>query len=224
MAGLEKATITDTVSGLRVPVLFNPEEYTVNRELTYAQVAVPGLSAPIVQFVHGNAQTLEMELLVDSYEASGQAAAGSDVRALTQKVVGLMDIAPSLHAPPPLIFSWGSLSFTCVLARCVQRFVLFRTDGIPVRARLQVTFNEFRNVEMEAREVKRETADYTKTHIVMEGESLPTIAFAAYGDATRWRPIALRNHVDDPRTLQVGRRLAIPRLPYRDPDSGEVYP
>jgi nucleoid-associated protein YgaU len=219
---LEKATLTDTVSGDKVAVLFNPEEYTVNRDLTYAQMAVPGLSAPVVQFVHGNAQTLEMELLVDSYETNDQVAAGSDVRVLTQKVVSLMDIAPTLHAPPPLIFSWGSLTFTCVLQKCSQRFVLFRADGVPVRARLQMTFSEFRNVEMEAREIKRETADYTKTHLVLEGETLPSIAFKVYGDAERWRPIALRSGIDDPSSLVIGQRLAVPRLPFRDPETGAL--
>jgi nucleoid-associated protein YgaU len=219
---LEKATLTNTVSGEKVAVLFNPEEYTVNRDLTYAQMAVPGLSAPVVQFVHGNAQTLEMELLVDSYETNDQVAAGSDVRVLTQKVVSLMDIAPTLHAPPPLIFSWGSLTFTCVLQKCSQRFVLFRADGVPVRARLQMTFSEFRNVEMEAREIKRETADYTKTHLVLEGETLPSIAFKVYGDAERWRPIALRSGIDDPSSLVIGQRLAVPRLPFRDPETGAL--
>jgi nucleoid-associated protein YgaU len=223
MAGLEHAKLTDSVSGVSISVLFNPEEYTVSRDTTFAQIAVPGLSAPIVQFVHGNARTLEMELLVDSYEASDQAAAGSDVRLLTDRIVGLMDIAPSLHAPPPVIFSWGSLSFTCVLQRCVQRYILFRADGVPVRARLQVTFSEFKNVEMEAREIKRETADYTKVHVVCQDETLPGIAFATYGDAVNWRPIALRNALDNPRALQPGMRLALPRLPFRDPESGEVY-
>ena len=222
MPGLEHATITDTISGERVSVLFNPEEYTVDRDTTFAQLPVPGLSAPVVQFLHGNAQTLEMELLVDTYEASSQAPASSDVRELTQKVVKLMDIAPSLHAPPPVIFAWGSLTFTCVLQRCVQRFILFRPDGVPVRARLQVTFSEFRNAELEARAVKRETADYTRIHVVHDGETLPSIAFSAYGDAQLWRPIAVRNLLDDPRAVATGQTLAIPRLPFRDPDTGEL--
>jgi nucleoid-associated protein YgaU len=93
---------------------------------------------------------------------------------------------------------------------------------VPVRARLQVTFSEFRNAELEAREVKRETADYTRLRVVLDGEDLPAIAFEAYGDATRWRPIAVRNDLDDPRALATGQTLAIPRLPFRDPDSGEL--
>src|SRR4030095_11104786 len=156
MPALEKATITNNITEDEVEVLFNPEEYTLNRDNNYAQMAVPGLQSPLLQFVHGNLQTLEMELLVDSYEAhrSGSKTlnqAGQDVRELTSRITGLLDIAPETHGPPVLVFTWGSLSFTCVLARASQRFIMFRPDGIPVRARLQVTFNEFTNAELEAR-------------------------------------------------------------------------
>ena len=107
---LEKAVITNTVTNERVPVLFNPEEYTLSKDNNFAQVGVPGLSAPILQFVHGNMQTLEMELLVDTYEEHKEGnrtlnQAGEDVRNLTRKITDLMDIDPTTHAPPVLIFT-----------------------------------------------------------------------------------------------------------------------
>jgi hypothetical protein len=224
---VEKALIINDVTQDRIPVLFNPEEYTVNTDVTYAQTAIPGRGAPLLQFVHGNMQTLEMELLVDSYEEHRDGSrvlnqAGDDVRTLTRKITDLLTIDASLHAPPILIFTWGSLSFTCVLAKATQRFIMFRPDGVPVRARLQVTFNEFRNLEYEAKETKRETADFSKLHIVGQGETLSAIAGRAYENAARWRPIALRNRIDNPRDLAVGLRLVIPRLPFRDPETGEV--
>jgi hypothetical protein len=37
-----------------------------------------------------------------------------------------------------------------------------------------------------------------------------------------WRPIAIRNGIDDPRHLAVGSQLVIPQLPFRDPETGEV--
>jgi LysM repeat protein len=226
--GLEKAIITNTVTGEVIPVMFNPEEYTVNSGVTYAQTAVPGLSGPIIQFVSGAMQSLEMELFLDTYEEhrSGNQRlnrAGEDVRGLTRRVTDLLKIDPSTHAPPVLVFTWSSLTFTCVLAQVSQRFQMFLPDGTPVRARLQVTFNEFRNVESEAKEVKRETADYSKLYEVAQGETLSAIAYRAYGNPATWRPIALRNAIADPRELPVGLRLVIPQLPYRDPDSGEVY-
>ncbi|MES2938108.1 MAG: peptigoglycan-binding protein LysM [Pseudomonadota bacterium] len=225
---LEKALLTNTVTGTGIPVQFNPEEYTLSRDIHYAQAAVPGLSAPLLQFVNGNLQTLEMELFLDSYEEHKVAnrvvnAAQSDVRELARQVTGLMDIQPSTHAPPVLLFTWGSLAFTCVLARATQRFTMFLPNGTPVRARLQVTFNEYRNIDLEAKEVKRETSDYSKRHVVVQGETLSSIAGAEYGDPRLWRVIAVANKLQRARRLPVGSRLRLPNLPFRDPDTGKVY-
>jgi hypothetical protein len=224
MPSLEKAHITRVDDPSHpIPVMFNPEEYSINRDNNFAQTAVPGLSAPILQFVHGNMQTLEMELLVDTFEAHSGNRARQDVRELTNKIIGLMDIDATTHAPPILVFTWSTLSFQCVLARANQRYIMFLPDGTPVRARLQVTFNEFRGVDSEAQEIKRETADFSKLHVVVGGETLSSIAFKRYGNAALWRPIALVNEIDDPRTLPVGLQLLVPQLPFRDPESGEVY-
>jgi nucleoid-associated protein YgaU len=225
---LEKALITNTVSGVKIPVQFNPEEYTLNREINYAQAAIPGLSAPILQFVHGNMQTLQMELFLDSYEqhkvgSKTVNSAQSDVRILVKAVTDLMSIDPSTHAPPVLLFTWGSLAFTCVLANCSQRFTMFLPEGIPVRARLTVTFNEYRNIDLEAKEIKRETSDYSKRHVVSQGETLSSIASAEYADPRLWRVIAIANRLQRARNLQPGLKLLLPNLPYRDPESGKVY-
>lgn len=228
MAALEKAAITNTVTRERLSVMFNPEEYTLNQDVNYAQANVPGRSAPITQFISGNMRTLEMELFFDTLETHREGSrrlnrAGQDVRTLTKKVIALMQIDPTTHAPPVLVFTWGSLSFTCVLARARQRFTMFNANGLPVRARLQVTFNEYRNAETEAKEIKRETADYSSFYVVAQDETLSAIAARTYDDATMWRPLARRNGIVNPRVLPVGLRLIVPRLPYRDPETGEVY-
>jgi hypothetical protein len=224
---LEKATLTNTITGTVIEVLFNPEEYSVSAEVTYATSAIPGVSGPLLQFVHGNMSTLDMELLLDTQERhSGprtQAAAGSDVRILVRAITDLMRIDSSTHAPPVLLFTWGSLTFTCVLVKANQKYQMFLPTGIPVRARVQVTFNEFRNIELEAKEIKRQTADYTKRRVVGQGETLSSIAAQMYDDATKWRPLAIANDLDDPRALTPGLELIVPRLPFRDPATSTVY-
>lgn len=225
---LEKAVLTNTVTGAKIPVQFNPEEYTLNREINYAQAAIPGLSAPILQFVNGTMQTLEMELFLDSYEQHkvGSAvvnSAQSDVRVLVAQVTDLMSIDATTHAPPILLFTWGSLSFTCVLARCAQRYIMFLPDGTPVRARLTVSFNEYRNIDLEAKEVKRETSDFSKRHVVSQGETLSGIAAGEYGDPALWRVIAIANDLQLARNLPPGLNLLLPNLPFRDPESGKVF-
>jgi Contractile injection system tube protein/LysM domain len=214
---LEKATIVNTQTNESLTVRFNPEEYSLSRDNNFAQASVPGRSAPLLQFTHGNLRSLEMELLFDTYEQL------RDVRQETSKLIKLLDPDPVTHVPPILLFVWGSLRFRCVLARANQKFVLFLPNGNPVRARVQTAFSEFTNGLFEAKEIKRETADYTKVHVVAQGDTLSGIAAQVYNNPALWRPIALRNGVDDPRALETGRSLAIPRLPFRDPESGEVF-
>jgi nucleoid-associated protein YgaU len=227
--GLEKAKIRNlTAGGDPFEVLFNPEQYTVSRRNNFAQVVVHGLSSPLLQFSNGELKTLQMDLFFDSRErhASGtveRTPANGDVRKLVDPFLALMDLDRDTHAPPVLLFQWGSLRFQCVLADASQQFTMFREDGCPVRATVTVTFQEYTNPEAVARSEKLQTADYTKVHEVVQGETLAGIAHKAYGDAALWRPIALKNELDDPRRLTPGRKLLIPRLPYRAPGGDEVF-
>jgi nucleoid-associated protein YgaU len=213
---LTKAKITVEHSKAFIEVMFNPEEYSLNRDNNFVSQAIPGLSSPLLQFAHGNLRTLDMELLFDTYEKR------TDVRLETEKLIHLMEIDPALHAPPVLIVSWASLQFRCVLTRANQKFLLFLDDGRPVRARITASFTEFIDPEHEALQVKRETADYTKRHVVVQGETITGIAYQYYSDSTKWRPITVSNEIDDPRELAVGQALTIPSLPYADPATGEV--
>jgi Contractile injection system tube protein/LysM domain len=225
---LEFANLTNLDTGQQAEALFNPNEYSLNKDNNFAQIAVPGLSSPLLQFVHGNLRTLDMELFFDSYEQHKHGSrvlnqAQDDVRKLTQPVVDLMAITPETHAPPIVLFNWGGLTFKGVLAKVSQRFTMFLDNGIPIRARLTVTFNEFKTASEEAKEVKRQTADFTRVHTVGDGETLSSIAAQLYRDAAKWRPIAIANRLEDPRRLATGLVLSVPSLPYRDPDSGLVF-
>jgi hypothetical protein len=203
-----------------ITALYNPEEYTINKDNNFAVQGIPGLSAPLVQFVHGNLRTLEMELFFDTWDTPNLPK--KDVRDFTNQVAGLLDIDSQLHAPPILLVSWSSLQLRCVLARVSQKFTMFADDGKPVRARLSCTFNEVIDAEQEIKKVNRQTADYTKVHIVNQGETLSGIAGLFYEDPKLWRPIAIENGIDDPRAITVGQSLIIPSLPYTDPVSREV--
>src|SRR4030095_9737486 len=108
------------------------------------------------------------------------------------------------------------------LVKATQKFIMFTDDGTPVRARLNVTFNEFVDAEQEAKRANLLTADFTKAHQVVEGETLGGVAGDYYDNAQAWRAIAIANRIDDPRTLKVGATLKIPSLPFINPETGEV--
>jgi LysM repeat protein len=217
---LKKLKITVESSGEELTVLYNPEEYTVNKDNNFAVQNVPGLGSPIVQFVNGNQRTLEVELFFDTYDTP--TLPKEDVRDQTRQIVGLMAIDGELHAPPVLRVTMASLNLRCVLSRVSERYLMFMPDGVPVRARLNCTFIEFVDPEQEARAANLQTADFSKVHVVSRGETLSGIAATVYEDPQLWRPIAIANGVANPRRIGVGEALRIPPLPFLSPETGEA--
>jgi nucleoid-associated protein YgaU len=203
---LEKETIQKIIaaSAETIEVLFNPNEYRLSVANQFAEVSIPGLEAPPIQFVRGGARTLSMQLFFDTYEA------GTDVREHTGRVERLLDTDPELHAPPVCLFSWGTFNFQGVLERAEQRFTLFFPSGVPARATVDVTFKEFSDQGL--RMGKHRSANFDKRHTVRRGDNLSSIAGKEYGDPRNWRPIAEANAMDDPLALQPGRVLTIPAI------------
>jgi len=187
-------------------VLFNPNQYGVDKSNQIAETGVPGLQAPILQYVHGNTRTLTMELFFDTYEEGG------DVSTHTKAVYNLLNIDPSTHAPPICTIAWGKFQFRGVLDSVSGKFTMFLADGTPVRATLNVTFKEFIDVAVLVREQPTQSADHRKTRVITRGDRLDSIAAAEYGDPGKWRMIADANQLEDPRYLQPGQSLVIPAI------------
>jgi hypothetical protein len=143
---LAKAQLIDTTTGAAFAVMYNPEELRLEQGNSFAEVGVPGLSSPPLQYVRGKARTLSMELFFDTY------ASGEDVRGHTGPIVRLLDTLPQTKAPPVLLFSLGRLQFSCVLLEASQRFTMFRRDGTPVRCTMSVRLQEYVRIDVEVRQ------------------------------------------------------------------------
>lgn len=205
---------------VKIECLFNPKELNVEKSNHYAEMNIPGLAAPLFQFVRGNARTVTLDLFFDTYEDR------KDVREYTDQITGwdsgsrnsklpngpkgLMDIDSNLHAPPICTFTWGTFVFQCVIERASKKFTMFLPEGIPVRATLNVTLKEYQDVEIQRKEIDLKSADLTKYWRVTRGDSLWSIAAREYGSPKEWRRIAQANSIDNPRSLTPGQELVIP--------------
>lgn len=205
-----KKAIIEPQGQSAINVLFNPNAYSVGKGNQIAEAAIPGLQAPVLQYVHGNARTLGMELFFDTYEEQ------SDVRDYTDDIYDLLEIDAETHVPPICQVSWGGFSFRGVLEQVSGRFSLFLPDGTPVRANLTVNFKEYIDVANLVRVDPLQSSDHRKTRLVCAGDRLPSIAWEEYQDAGKWRHIAEANGIDDPKALVVGARLVIPALDPRE--------
>jgi hypothetical protein len=203
-------------------VLFNPAEYSIEKGNTFQSTSLPGLAAPVTQFVTGNADTLSMELYFDTYSKSSRhsnVVLKEDVRHYTRKIANLMEIDPILHAPPICEFTWGpplgtpeGIQFQGIIEKVSQKFTYFLDDGTPVRATLSVTFKEYKTVEQQLAEMKRQSADKTKLREFKDGDAVWLFAANEYGDPEKWRVIADHNQLENPRIVAPGTQLELPPL------------
>jgi len=204
----------DNVAIQPFKVMFNPNTYSISKNITWTGATSPEINAPTLSFSGADGRTLSLELFYDVTEPVNDVLV-DDVRQETNKMVELTRIQRDLHRPPVVQITWGDDSsdrfdfpFIGVVTQLTQRFTLFRADGKPVRATLTVAFKEFCDVEKD----KKQTDPEFTTRLVKRGDTLTNIAAEVYGDPTRWRVIAEANRLDDPRRLDVGSRLALPKL------------
>jgi hypothetical protein len=199
-------------------VLFNPTDYTVEQSNTWTAQNKQG-SEPEYQFTQTDLKKLSMELFFDSYEA------GEDVRKHTDKVARLMTVSVDEgedgRRPPICELSWGEkqevfgtqiFPFQGVLTSLRQQFVLFDESGIPVRARLSVTFQEYLTPDEIQERFPRRGSFPPRRYVVRQGDSLSLIAGRIWRRPEDWRRIARANGIQDPRALPPGLALVIPAV------------
>ena len=102
--------------------------------------------------------------------------------------------------------------FEAVIDKISQRFTMFLADGTPVRATLSVTFTQYKTIQEQLQQPRRNSADKTKRRMVEGPDDLWLLADREYGDVARWRHIARANRIDDPRRLVAGTVLVLPPL------------
>ena len=85
---MERLQISDA-SGQKKPLItveaqFNPTELSITRGANYAEVAVPGLRQPLLQFVRGETQVLTAELFFDGTDTQTSGTEGVPMPSMTR--------------------------------------------------------------------------------------------------------------------------------------------
>jgi LysM repeat protein len=212
---LNKLSIKNLDNGEEFKVLFNPTEYTFEDSSKW-QEQEGNRRRPELQYTGGERKRLSMELFYDTYEGK------EDVRLYTGKLQQLLvvttDGGNNGKRPPVVELSWGQAQsgvgfpFKCVLESLKQQFTLFTSDGMPVRAKVSVSFKEYEQPKEEQQKEPRRSSYPAQTYTVREGETLSGIAAAVWNDPAKWRVLADANEISNPRVLQPGQALIVPAI------------
>jgi nucleoid-associated protein YgaU len=102
-------------------------------------------------------------------------------------------------------------SFEAVILSISQKFTLFRYDGRPLRATLDVTFRQIKDSKLLPAQNPTSGGDGGERYwTVSEGDTLAWIAYQTLGESTDWRRIAKANRLTSVRHLKPGTVLVIP--------------
>lgn len=199
---------------------FNPKEFSVTKASTWNAKVVKGVSLPAVEYGGGQPRELSVELLLDATHKSDKS-----IKADVTNLLAMMEVAEETKKgkntgrPPKVELLWGGPSFKGYAKSLSIQYTLFGQTGDPIRALVKLTLVQADKAQdgsdgsqpAKGQNPTTRALPALGAHVVRDGDSLPSIANAVYGDPTRWREIADANGIDDPLRLPRGGNLAVPR-------------
>jgi hypothetical protein len=116
---------------------------------------------------------------------------------------------------PVLTFQWGppamAFMFQCTIDSCTITYKRFDRTGIPNRADAALTLKEEPSLlGILPTNPTSGGLPGREQHVVSDGETLMSIATAAYGLPQLWRALAAANRIDDPLRLRPGCVVYLP--------------
>lgn len=215
-AKLQKAMLT-VVEGdpatRQLKFMYNPTEFTTSKDANWNRpVTNSAKSATKPQYTGPGAQKVSMEIFFDAWEDQGDVS--SSVKTLFEWVKPTKNSHDKgVPQPPVLAFQWGSnkvlSDFKGFLKSVSAKYTLFRADGVPLRATATISLEEIPAPE-EGQNPTSGSLNSRRSHLVSDGDTLHSIAYQEYGDATLWRSLAIFNGIDDPLRVRPGLRILIP--------------
>jgi nucleoid-associated protein YgaU len=120
-----------------------------------------------------------------------------------------------IHSPNYLMLVWGKFVFKCRLTALDVEYTLFDARGIPLRAKLTPSFEQFLDPSDLAKLSAKSSPDMTHLREVVAGDSLPLMCQHIYGDSSHYLMVASVNGLLDFRNLRPGQTIAFPPLTRR---------
>ena len=196
---------------------FNPTKYSVTRSASWTHAPKSaGITDTAAQYV-GESSPAEIKIddvLFDAFEKKiGDVS--PDVKKLLDWTKPTADsITKKKPQPPILAFDLGGNpaidEFKGYLESVTATYTMFNKSGKPIRAKCSISLKSVTKLGKKSQNPTSGALESRRSHLLVEGESLHSIAYAEYGLASYWRALAAFNEIDDPMRLRPGSRILLP--------------
>jgi len=205
-----------TAVGSPFSVWVNPSSYSRKTTISYNDRQAQGSPGPSPEFNRIPGEQISMELVFDATGVipapSGQSYTNGVADGIKQFVTMAATVNGDIHSPNYLILSWAQLQFPCVLTSLGVTYSLFRPDGTPLRAKIQVSFQSYHSETQLAKATNTKSPDMTHVVTFTAGDSLPLLCYRIYGDSRYYQQVAAKNGLLSFRDIAPGKQLVFPPL------------
>lgn len=193
---------------------FNPTQLVLSKSAQWTTRLAPKFRfAAIPEFNGAEPYTMQLQIFLDSSMTPSGTTVQDEVEALLSCCeVTLASIFAEQPCTPWVFFQWGSFSTASFIAyvQAVQAtYTLFNPSGTPIRATCDLTITQI-PLLTQGQNPTSGALEASRSHRIVAGDTLASLAWREYGDATAWRAIARANGIDDPMRLVIGTELLIP--------------
>lgn len=217
-SGGSKASFKDLEGGGGTfAVQYNPKEFKIDKAVNWQESKEQGPDKPKLEFQKNVPMALSMELYFDTTSDGN-----GDVR--TKWVTGLLALtnpevdvkaqaeesegAMEKKRPPKVLFSWGDFQMIGVVESINVTYLMFASDGKPIRARAQVKMKEWEDGKFAG----ASGGGYIQgTMVSLVGSSGGPITAVACANNVSPRQLLRDNDVADPTDVPPGTQLVINR-------------
>jgi hypothetical protein len=188
----------------------NPEKFSFRRAVRFNEDENANTAGDAKQHEGYEGDTLTFDLIFDG---TGIATQHTDVE---QEIEDLLEVAydyqGDTHEPRYLIVVWGNFGFKCKLQNITLDYTLFKSDGVPLRAKASLTLIGSINSEVEELKANKQSPDMTHIKTVRIGDTLPQLCKDVYRDPKYYIQVARHNNIINFRNLRLGSRIVFPPL------------
>jgi hypothetical protein len=201
---------TSKVSGANTySVQINPESYTHNHSTRYNPGKTSDTAGNTIKYDGIQPERLSFSFYLDGTGVVSTLDVSAQIKAFKQVAYKYNG---TIHSPNYLQVIWGTFAFRGKLTQLDIEYTLFDTNGMPLRAKLAASFEEYLSPDDIAKRSAKNSPDMTHVRQAIVGDTLPLMCQRIYGDSRYYLMVANHNGLTRLRELEPGQSIVFPPL------------
>ena len=212
ITGYKDEGFSSELPGNPYTVMMNPTDIKWDGSIEYSEQAIPDSSAPSQKYKNTSPKSLSVKINIDCTGIVDITRVNMETEISSIQTI-VYDYNGDIHRPNFVKVQWGkNFIFKGVLTSMSVSYNLFKPDGSPLRAVVNLDFASYVSAATAEQQDKKNSPDLTHLVDVVEGDTLPQLCDKTWEDSSYYIKVAEFNKLNKFRQLTGGQQLVFPPI------------